>query len=152
MLVGWKRTFMSFEREHFENAFFASKRIRARTTKFEINRTTGANATLKMSNPEEMAAPRTHESHCFALCILFSPRTRPLGTRGNAPTRTRGESRILHRKQITRVPSSEVWRCYGPSRLLAGMHTSQMRGASFRILPTIVSRVTRNSTFMADIS
>lgn len=56
--------------------------------------------------------PRGHGSHCFALYILFSPWTRLLGTRGNTPTWTRGESRILHRKQITRVPSSDVWRCY----------------------------------------
>ncbi|TGZ36164.1 hypothetical protein DBV15_07236 [Temnothorax longispinosus] len=34
-------------------------RVRAWTTKFGINRTDGANATLKMSNPQEMAAPRT---------------------------------------------------------------------------------------------
>jgi len=60
--------------------FFAYKRIRAWTTKFGINRTVGANATLKMSNPAEMAAPRTR-SYC-SMHILFNPWTRPLGTRG----------------------------------------------------------------------
>jgi len=61
--------------------FFAYKRIRAWTAKFEINRTAGANATLKMSNPAEMAAPRTR-SYCSVVYILFNPWTRPLGTRG----------------------------------------------------------------------
>lgn len=39
--------------------FFAHGRVRVWTTKFGINRTAGANATSKTSNPQEMTAPRT---------------------------------------------------------------------------------------------
>lgn len=51
--------------------------------------------------------PRGHGSHCSVVYILFNPWTRLLGTRGSEPTWTRGELRILHRKQIT-----------GPDRLM----------------------------------
>lgn len=56
--------------------------------------------------------PRGHESYCSVVYILFNPWTHLLGTRGCVPARTRGESRILHRKQITKVQPFDVRRRY----------------------------------------
>jgi len=93
--------------------------------------------------------PRGHGSHCFALYILFSPWTFVRYTWQCADVDAR---RIANFTPKTNHPGPVI-RCLTLrlSRLLAGMHTSRMRGASFCILPTIVSRVTRNLIFMVDI-
>jgi hypothetical protein len=135
---------MCFERspfDCFENAFFANKRIRARTTKFEISRTTGANVTLKMSNPEEMVAPRTRVTLFRAVHPFQSTNTFARYTWQCSEVDAR---RIANFTPKTNHPSPVI-RCLTLlrlSRLLAGMHTSRMRNASFCTLPTIVSRVT----------
>jgi len=107
--------------------FFGYERIRAWTTKFGINRIAGANATLKMSNLQEMTASRTrvtlfHGVHPFqSVCLVHA-----------ATTRTRGESRILHRKQITKTQLFDALR---PSRLFA---SSSLTDVFLFVLPMII--------------
>lgn len=110
--------FHVFEENRFlaiENFFLGGyERVRAWTTKFGINRIAGANATLKISNLQEMAASRTrvtlfHDVHPFqSVCLVHA-----------ATTRTRGESRILHWKQITKAQVVWCSTVLRPSRLFA---------------------------------
>lgn len=109
---------------------FAYERVgRARAAEFEINRTAGANATLKMTNPEEIAAPRTRVTlfrgvHPFQSTDTSAWYTR-LRTVADARRITNFTPKTNHLVPV--VWCSTVSVSFGIIRMPAGMRTSTWR-------------------------